>query len=133
MMNEATLIAERLPICEACEFLNQKTKCCKRVARKDHPTLLGYIYHANGIKNPKARCPEGKWDYYPSNHSKEMEVIIPLTDILRREITIKGFTKNNELTFTTKLFNRSEFLGLGIKRSEILSKIREIRLKPNKV
>lgn len=132
-MNEIKLVEERLPICEACEFLEKKTKCCRKVAKANNPILLGYIYHANGIKNPKARCPIGKWNYYPSSHSVQMNELIPLTEVLCREITIKGFTNNNELAFVTKLFNRSEFLGLNIKRSEILDKIREIKSKPNKV
>jgi hypothetical protein len=132
-MRQAKLIEERLPICEACEFLEGKSKCCKKVAKANHPVLLGYIFHENGIKNPKARCPIGKWNYYPSSHATEVEAIIPLTDILRREITLKGITANNELTFTTKLFARSNLLGLPISRSQILIKLREIRLKPNKV
>lgn len=132
-MNPIKLIEERLPICEACEFLEKKTKCCRKVAKTNHLILLGYILHENGIKNPKARCPIGKWTYYPSTHAKAVEAFIELPDSLRREITIKGITTNNELTFTSKLFAHAATLGLTIKRAEILAKLREIKAQPNKV
>lgn len=132
-MNHTKLIEERLPICEACEFLGKKTKCCKKVAKSSSPILLGYIFHENGIKNPKARCPIGKWNYYPSTHAVAVEELIPLTDDLRREITIKGINHNNELDITSKLFELSSTLGIVIKRSEILAKLREIQKQPNKV
>lgn len=132
-MNLKILEAERLAICEVCEFYNSKSKCCSVVAKPGHPVLRGYIYHENGIRNPATRCPKNKWGFLPSRHAAMTNDFIIIPTHMMLSVTRTGITDANVLDLMAALFlfSRRQSGKSDLKRSDILKVLKDIQKLPN--
>ena len=62
----------RLPICKACEHLDEND-CCRLVAeRENKPDKKGSIHHPAGLTNPCCDCPIKKFVFVPSRQVKKL-------------------------------------------------------------
>jgi hypothetical protein len=133
-MNKDEIILQRMAICDSCEHYDPRSKRCLKVAVPNDPTRLGSLFHPNGVKNLKSRCPIRKWDIELSRHAIEVQklISIELSYDAKFNLTRIGINASNKLHWLQLIVNHFRNSNLPLpKNSEVLADLERIIKLPN--